>query len=339
MEIADSQVVRVLASAVRLINGSRDGILAEVEAVPLLDRDETDSALDSEFPEPHPHGLRSAHSPSRPGDGQDHPAASAGELRRFVGRVKAKALLGHAASPAPARSASAPLAKIVSARRSVSEKFQPVTGSALKAVRGASYPGHPAWESLPLEERVQWWADRVGTLVAAAAALPALSGRAAKLTKATPLLGVAAQTVTVCAVARECGVSDEVETIRVLAEVIFKRSISEEEIRRAISASPVSIQLTQLDAAETLSLKKLGSAGRSVRQIGVMRSVMQPLRGLDSLLDARPRGGRLMRALSNVPIAGAGAAFFAERAGLHEAAQQSLNLFECANGRSTAIEQ
>ncbi len=51
-----------------------------------------------------------------------------------------------------------------------------MTSAAAYVVRGDLYPGHEQWSSVELSQRADWWAHRIGTLIGAVAALPAITG-------------------------------------------------------------------------------------------------------------------------------------------------------------------
>lgn len=309
MAVSDVQLARVLILTIRLVNGTRDEVLSEVGLTPVLSPDEVDAALDT-------HRILDSVFESGRGDSaslvtqEQEPAGEARTRGGIRGRLRPPAALGLGRDALSAR-----IEKVTA---------QPSVARTLVSVRGELYPGHRSWSASPVEERVEWWTDRLGTLMAATAAVPGLTGRGAKLTRTVPLLGSAAQMVAICAVARECAVNDEGRIARVIGSVVFNRSLSETTIRKVTAAPLPRPQLEEFDSQELFRLRRLGSAGQAVRQIRVVRTVTGYLKDLDSLLDERPQGNWFVRHLTNLPVAGAAATFYSERAGIRHATAESL---------------
>lgn len=318
MAVTDAQLAHVLVRTVRLVNRAQDEVLSEVEMTPVLDSEELDAALDS-------HRildtvLESDAVPSTVGHEKVGEAKPPGGFR---GRLHAPSALGLGREALSSR-----FERMAEPAQAMRDRTQPRVSKVLGSVRGEFYPGHPSWSTAPVQGRVEWWADRLGILMAATIAVPGLTGRGAKLTRIVPLLGSAAQMVAICAVAHEAAVHEEARIVQVIAKVVFNRSVTESTIREAIAAPLPRPQLQDLDGEELLKLRRLGSAGAAVRQIKVIRTVTGYVRELDSLLDERPQGGWVVRKLTNLPVAGAAATFYSERAGIRHATSRSLKAFQ-----------
>lgn len=326
--VSDAQLARALVSVARIFGESRSALMVEVESAPALDQAEVDAAIDRAlFPDAAPE-VAAGGSGAEFAAGPDVAAAGPGDVRsgRFSGGLRRHASSGLSGVVGMAQKQ----VKASGAGEAVRARVDPVAGKVLRPVRGEFYPGHPDWLTLDVEQRAGWWADRLGTLMAVVAAAPALSGRGAKIVKATPLLGCAAQAVAICAVAREFGFTDEVQLVQTLAKVIFKRDLDPVTVQRAAgSALPLGLLADDPKGGHGLShMAVLGSAAKATRQARVLRSTMATLKDVSDLLDARSQGGWFTRKMTNIPVAGAAAAFRSERAGLREAVGESVKIFQ-----------
>lgn len=308
--ISDLQLASAITGVVRLVGRSQDAVLGEIAETPVIDQDEVDAAIDE--------ALASADG----GDPSAQPVAEGDARSRLRGLTRrGKDTLERAdrlkdTAPPPVRSA-------LGAAKGLS---QPLTSAALNVVRGDVYPGHDQWTSVALAQRAAWWAQRIGSLIGAVAAVPALTGGGAKMVKVTPLMGCAAQAVTVCAVAREASVREEGRVVDVVSRVVFNRSLGPDAVEAAVTAPVAALGNLSGEDAQVAPLRDLGSAGRAVRQVRVIQAAMQSLKDVDSLLDGRPQGGWAARAVSNIPIAGAAATFAIERAGIRKVADETVRL-------------
>lgn len=310
--ISDLQLASAVTGVVRVVGWSQDAVLGEIAQNPVIDQRAVDAAIDDALAV----------------DSEDPPILSASDAAAAQppegkGRNRMRELTRRAKDASDRAGHTEQLRTAVGAARDIA---QPVTSAAADLVRGDLYPGHEQWTSLELSQRADWWAQRVGTLIGAVAALPAITGGGAKLVRVTPLMGSAAQSVTVCAVVREAQIDDEARTVELVSRVVFNRSLNPEDIAAAIRAYSGVIADVDVDEKEVSSLRNLGAAGRAVEQVRVIHGAMQALREVDSLLEARPRAGWAVRTMTNIPIAGAAATFVSERAGISKAAEEVVRL-------------
>lgn len=91
-------------------------------------------------------------------------------------------------------------------------------------------PGTRSWERLDERGRVNWWVRRVGAVNTVFVAFPGVFGVLASRLPVQDLLGFANQAIVLCAVAREHGVTDYQEQIRLLAKVLCGRELSPEAL-------------------------------------------------------------------------------------------------------------
>jgi hypothetical protein len=305
--VSDLQLASAVTGVVRVVGWSQNAVLGEIAQSPVIDQRAVDAAIDA---------LAS--------DDRDPPIAPVADVvepepSEGKSRDRMRALTRRAKDVADR------VDPLTDAARDVAK---PAAAAAANIIRGDLYPGHDQWSSVELSQRADWWAQRIGTLIGAVAALPAITGGGAKLVKVTPLMGCAAQSVTVCAVAREGEIDDEARTVALVAQVAFNRTLDPNDIATAIQAYSVPARDLEVDEEEVSSLRRLGAAGGAVQQVRVIRGAMQALREVDSLLEARPRAGWAVRTMTNIPIAGAAATFVTERAGIHKAAEETVRLLD-----------
>lgn len=180
------------------------------------------------------------------------------------------------------------------------------------------YPGTAAWERMSPQQRTFWWMNRVGRFTTLVAAVPGFGGA---ITDRLPLqdgLGGASQAIVLCAMAREWGVTDQTEQVRMLAWVLCRRAVSRELVVGTAQRS---------DAEPTVEndhpdkhgghRSALVGAARAVWRYGrVMRSIV-------SELDKRPHGRWLHRMLGKLPVVGVGGDYLGERSALKRAVRKA----------------
>ncbi|MGZ3146472.1 hypothetical protein ACVDFE_31670 [Lentzea chajnantorensis] len=173
-------------------------------------------------------------------------------------------------------------------------------------------PGTAAWARMDTARRVRWWTGPFGRLTAAVTAIPGLGGVLASRLPVQDLLGSAAQGLILCAIAGECGVTDTDTRTRLLAAVLFDRTLP-----------------AQLTSAETTTAPpSRGKVGLG----GALWRLAQELRGIDSLLGSRPTGGRLLGVLGSLPLLGFVGHYLAERAGARTIRKRALTWLTAHRG-------
>lgn len=191
---------------------------------------------------------------------------------------------------------------------------------AVDAYYESEYPGTAAWERMSIDERTDWWVARVGRFTTLVASVPGLGGALADRFPIQSTVGSASQALVLCAVAREHGVTDEVEQVRLLAHVLTRREVPIELV--AATAARSEDQL----AADGVPQKGSGRPSRSAlaRAAGAVWRYARVLRSILGELDKRPQGRWYHRWLGVLPVVGAGADYFGERSALKRAVRSGV---------------
>ncbi|MDY6999849.1 MAG: hypothetical protein SW019_24935 [Actinomycetota bacterium] len=168
--------------------------------------------------------------------------------------------------------------------------FERLAAGAAWLLNAGDLPGTQAWDEMDTEARLRWWVWRIGALNSVAVAYPGVLGAVGRLLPIQDLLGFVNQTVVLCAVARELGVTDEQAQARMLAEVLCERSAA--------------------GAGEPRP-----SSRASVRQVPAL------IEAIGDELAKRPQPRAPFRYLGMLPAVGAVASFFGECGALARAAK------------------
>jgi transposase-like protein len=201
-----------------------------------------------------------------------------------------------------------------------------VPSRVLDAVRdralGTVTPASDAWEQLPRERRVDWWVARVGLSAGLAAAAPRVAGALADRVPLQAALGASAAGLAVCAVAREHGVTDPRDWVPLLAQVLLDRDLAVVPETAVPSAAEAEQALTADDDDEEPSrLRTLGQGAQSA--VRTLWRLARAFRELQHLLDERPRGSFLARAVGKLPVVGVAGGWLDERGGIRKAATKT----------------
>ena len=157
-------------------------------------------------------------------------------------------------------------------------------------------PGTQAWEAKDRAARIRWWIRRVGALDTVAVAWPGALGAIASRLPVQDLLGFSSQTLIVCAVAREYGLTDRRDQVRMLASVLCGREIPDPPLPEIDEPWPDNV------------VQKLWHLAGILNAIG-------------DELGRRPHPRRIFRYLGMVPVVGALAAYLGEFGARHRAAE------------------
>ena len=103
------------------------------------------------------------------------------------------------------------------------DKAQAAVAWVLNAV---DVPGTRAWDEKDLDARINWWVWRVGALDTIAVAFPGVLGAVGDRLPIQDLFGFTSQAIVLCAVAREHGISDHGQQVRLLAAVLCHRDLT-----------------------------------------------------------------------------------------------------------------
>ena len=221
---------------------------------------------------------------------------------------------------------------------------------ALDAVRdralGEQTPASPSWAQQPLEKRVGWWTTRISISAGLAAAAPRFLGALANRVPLQGALGAAAAGLAVCATAREHGTTAPQEWVPLLGRVLFDRDLAasggsvpdpEESERRLTDASDDGDTHRDGDGDGDEDGDSGGRRGRltggALRAARSVWTLARALLALGDLLDHRPRGGRLVRLIAQVPVVGVASGWLDERGGIRRASQETTALLRAGSLR------
>jgi hypothetical protein len=166
-------------------------------------------------------------------------------------------------------------------------------------------PGTQAWANMALDDRVNWWVRRVGALDTIVVAFPGMFGVVADRLPLQDFLGFASQSIVLCAVARELGVTDRHQQVRLLGAVMCDRELDVEDDRAA----------PEVDDSERRERGLVG-LGQALWQLaGLMRAI-------GAELVKRPRPRCVFRYLGMLPAAGALADYLGEYGALVRASKE-----------------
>jgi hypothetical protein len=167
-------------------------------------------------------------------------------------------------------------------------------------------PGTKAWAELDLDERVNWWVKRVGAVDTIAVAFPGAFGVVADRLPVQDLLGFVSQSIVLCAVARELGVTDRRQQVRLLGAVMCDRELGGQTGQDGKDTS---------DEAPSVEWTPKG-LGKALWQLaGLMRAIG------DELVK-RPRPRSVFRYLGMLPAVGAVADYLGEYGALVRASEE-----------------
>jgi len=178
---------------------------------------------------------------------------------------------------------------------------------------GRSHPGTTDWDAQPVEERCEWWVDRIQAVAAPIAATPRVFGLAADRFPIQAAFGTAVAGLAVCAVAREHGISDPARWVPLLGRVLFDR-----ELGRPAAAD---VTPPQDDGSEPPG--QVGPVRRGTRALWRLTQALWDLAGI---FDERPRGAWAWRVLGKIPVIGLAGGVLDERGAIAVAARETSAL-------------
>ncbi|WP_418003203.1 hypothetical protein ACNO8X_25155 [Mycobacterium sp. PDNC021] len=190
-------------------------------------------------------------------------------------------------------------------------------------MNAADLPGTAAWNRMSRDERIHWWVHRVGALNTLLVATPGAFGWLARVLPVSELAGFVNDAIVLCAVAREYGVTDQREQVRLLAEVLCGRQLPEDFDVPAQEPAP-------LPEAPPPGWKPLEAITSSMPVV-VVRTVWQLagiLRATFDEIAKRPQPTKWWQRLSALPWVGAVSTYFGERGALIKAAQDGVAWLE-----------
>jgi hypothetical protein len=191
-------------------------------------------------------------------------------------------------------------------------------------------PGTAAWGRMSVEERDDWWVNRVGRFTVLLAAIPGLGGAFADRLPVQDTLALAGQGLLLCAIAAEHGVTADADRVRLLASVLFQRDVEPALAARPADRAAEDRETAELTEELTESTRKHGritvrAAGRTLWRFG------RTLWALGDELDKRPQGRFYHRALGAIPVVGIAGDYFGERSALKRAAKSARRWLAAQN--------
>jgi hypothetical protein len=170
--------------------------------------------------------------------------------------------------------------------------------------------------ALPPGQRDEWWAERASRVAAGFSAAPRFAGKLADLLPLQNAVGTTVQALVVLGVAAEHDVQSQAERISLLTRVLLDRDLAPEQVQ------PLLARTRGTYADEALGAKGERGALRTLWRVARL------LGRIDEALDARPKGKRRHRLLSNLPVIGVAGGYAAEREGLRKAAARAAALLD-----------
>lgn len=212
-------------------------------------------------------------------------------------------------------------------RRAEAGRSPSTTDRALNAgahlLNAADLPGTAAWERMSRDERIHWWVHRVGALNTLLVATPGAFGWLARVLPVSELAGFVNHAIVLCAVAREYGVTDQREQVRLLAAVLCRRQLPEEFLD---TTAPAAANLEPLPETPPPGWKPLEAITSSMPVV-VVKTVWQlagVLRATFDEIAKRPQPTKWWQRMSALPWVGAVSTYFGERGALNKAAQDGV---------------
>jgi len=205
----------------------------------------------------------------------------------------------------------------------------PFPARVLDAVRdramGEVTPASPEWGERPVDQRVDWWVTRIGISAGLAAAAPRFAGALADRVPLQAALGASAAGLAVCATAREHGRTAAADWVPLLAKVLFDRELA--PLDPPVPARAATEEELSADTDDEAGDEE-GAAGASLgrgakRAAQTVWRLARAFHGLQQMLDERPRGGLLTRAVGKLPVVGVAGGWLDERAGIRKASRRT----------------
>jgi hypothetical protein len=195
----------------------------------------------------------------------------------------------------------------------------------LNGLTSVKVPGTAAWAAMDVEQRTDWWVNRVGRFTALLTSIPGLGGALADRLPVQDALGAASQGLLLCAIAGERGVFEVADRVRLIAWVLFDRDLDP-----TLAAGARELSEKDTENAETARLteelaeseKKHGKITLKA-SVGTLWRLGRSLLGIVEELEKRPRGRFYHRILGMLPVVGMAGDYFGERSGLKKVAKRA----------------
>lgn len=171
------------------------------------------------------------------------------------------------------------------------------------ALNTATTPGTKAWDKLDTRGKTHWWVQRVGAVNTVFVAFPGIFGALAARLPVQDLLGFSNQAIVLVAIARELGINDHREQVRLLAKVLCNRTLGDEALVGADDQAP-----------ETPRNWSPFALARTLWHLAGI------LRAIGDELEKRPQPKPILRYLGMLPAVGSVAGYIGEYGALRRAA-------------------
>ncbi|MCV7385364.1 hypothetical protein [Mycolicibacter longobardus] len=221
-------------------------------------------------------------------------------------------------------------------RRREAGRGPSVSNRALNAgaqlINAADLPGTAAWDRMSRDQRVHWWVHRVGALNTLVVASPGAFGWLSRVVPVGELAGFVNHAIVLCALAREYGVTDQREQVRLLAEVLCQRQLPEDF---DVPPPPDPEPLPETPPPGWKPLKAITSSTPVV----ITRTVWQLagiLRATFDEVTRRPHPNKWYQRLGTLPGLGLVASYFGERGALIRAARAGVAWLEAKENSAEA---
>jgi hypothetical protein len=179
-------------------------------------------------------------------------------------------------------------------------------------------PGTAAWKEMDMHQRSRWWVRRVGRLTSLVAAVPGFGGMLTSRLPVSTALGAVAQGLVLCAIADEHDLHDEAEVVALLGTVLFRRDLSPPPRSALGEGTNAEVDAR---AAELIGGLAQDRTPTLQRIAGAVWRMGRALAAVGGELGKRPRGGRISRWLSLLPVIGVAGKYIGEWSGLKKAAR------------------
>jgi hypothetical protein len=182
----------------------------------------------------------------------------------------------------------------------------------------AAAPGTVAWAQMDEHARTNWWVRRVGRVTSLVAAVPGFGGAITSKLPVSLALGAVAQGLVLVAIADEHDMHDEVDVVALLGAVMFRRDLCPPARTELSRASDAAIDARAAELTGGLENEKKPTLHRVG---GALWRMGRALLAVEDELGKRPRGGRITRWISLVPVVGVAGKYLGEWSGLKKAAK------------------
>jgi hypothetical protein len=179
-------------------------------------------------------------------------------------------------------------------------------------------PGTAAWAQMDTHARTDWWVRRVGRVTSLVAAVPGFGGAITSRLPVSSALGAVAQGLVLCAMADEHDMKDEVDVVALLGAVMFRRDLCPPARAELSTESDAAIDARAAELTGDLEKERKPTLQRVG---GALWRMGRALLAVEGELGKRPRGGRISRWASLIPVVGVAGKYLGEWSGLKKAAK------------------